>query len=218
MTTVVETHAPDGAGRDAEWRSRARELVARRFERSVEVPTRFFEEQADAIARACLEMARRFQRGGRLLVFGEGAQATDAQHVSVEFVHPVIVGKRALPAVALTSDVAVLTGATRAGSAGGTGGAFARALEVLGRSGDIALGIDEALAGGAVLEGLRRARELGMLTVGAAGGRCRALTAGDVDFLFVVPSADPLVVQEVHETLYHVLWELVHVFFEHGVT
>src|ERR671936_2974635 len=113
MTTALGTAA--AGGRRLERRARLRELAVRRFEQSTDVPTRFFDEYADVIPRACLEMARRFQRGGRLLVFGEGAQATDAQHGSVEFVHPVIVGKRALPAVALTSDVATLTGAARAG-------------------------------------------------------------------------------------------------------
>ena len=55
-------------------------------------------------------MALRFHRGGKLVVFGTGAASTDAQHVAVEFVHPVIVGKRALPAISLTSDAATVTG------------------------------------------------------------------------------------------------------------
>ncbi|MFD0540472.1 SIS domain-containing protein [Actinomadura luteofluorescens] len=66
--------------------------------------------EAGAIAAACHAMAARFHAGGRLLTFGTGAAATDAQHVAVEFVHPVIVGKRALPALSLTGDVATLTG------------------------------------------------------------------------------------------------------------
>src|SRR5437763_2996095 len=63
---------------------------------------RFFDREADRLARACREMSERFIRGGRLLAFGRGASATDAQHVAVEFVHPVIVGKRALPALDLS--------------------------------------------------------------------------------------------------------------------
>ena len=70
-------------------------LLARRFALSVDVPHRFFHANAEPISQACLAMARRFERGGRLLVFGEGAQASDAEHVAVEFVHPVLVGKRA---------------------------------------------------------------------------------------------------------------------------
>ena len=63
-----------------------------------------------AVADACHAMAVRFHRGGKLVVFGTGGASTDAQHVAVEFVHPVIVGKRALPAIALTTDVATVTG------------------------------------------------------------------------------------------------------------
>src|SRR6478609_11781705 len=63
---------------------------------------RFFEQEALRLAHACREMSERFLRGGRLIAFGRGPYATDAQHVSVEFVHPVIVGKRALPALDLS--------------------------------------------------------------------------------------------------------------------
>src|SRR5215469_4324971 len=85
-------------------------LVAARFARSMSVPEMFFATEAGRIAEACWAMARRFHQGGRLLAFGNGAWATDAQHVSVEFVHPVIVGKRALPALALTNDSATISG------------------------------------------------------------------------------------------------------------
>ncbi|MBA2457930.1 MAG: SIS domain-containing protein [Gemmatimonadales bacterium] len=194
--------------------ARGPELVRRRFARSIEVSTRFFEANVDEISRACLEMARRFQAGGRLLVFGEGAEATDAHHMAVEFVHPVIVGKRALPAIALTSDVAVLTGHAASNDVQG----FARVLDVLGRSQDIAVGLSRDGHAAAVVAGLRRARSRGLLTVGLAGGDGgRMRSAGGADFLFVVPEKDFLIVQEVHETLYHVLWELVHVFFEQRV-
>jgi len=195
-------------------RARLRALVTRRFEQSIDVPTRFFDTHADAISGACLAMARRFQLGGRLLVFGDGADATDAQHVAVEFIHPVIVGKRALPALALTSDVATLTGAARRG---GADGAFARVLEVIGREHDIALAICGPGGSARVLSALARARAMRMLTIALVGGEDDAVAAGGAHFAFPVRSADPMVVQEVHETLYHVLWELVHVFFEHRV-
>src|SRR6266700_5958914 len=84
-------------------------LVTARFEQSMKIPEAFFITEAGRIAEACWAMARRFHQGGRLLAFGNGAWATDAQHVSVEFVHPVIVGKRALPALALTNDSATLS-------------------------------------------------------------------------------------------------------------
>src|ERR1700683_867987 len=92
---------PGGPAHDAE--------VSRLFERRSE-PTRHLAGQADAVAAACHAMAVRFHRGGKLVVFGTGGASTDAQHVAVEFVHPVIVGKRALPAISLTTDVGTVTG------------------------------------------------------------------------------------------------------------
>jgi D-sedoheptulose 7-phosphate isomerase len=155
-------------------------------------------------------MARRFIREGRLVAFGAGAAATDAQHVSVEFVHPVIVGKRALPALALPNDIPSVLGL----SGEDPRGFFARQLAVMGDEGDIALGMvhgpnDSGLA--AVAAGLERAASSGMLTISLAGRQGGA----PADHEFAVDCDDPFIVQEVHETLYHVLWELVHVFFEH---
>src|SRR5215471_14509541 len=94
-------------------RADLKELAAARFEQSMTTPEAFFEAESERIAEACWSMARRFHQGGRLLAFGNGASATDAQHVSVEFVHPIIVGKRALPALALTNDSATLSSAAR---------------------------------------------------------------------------------------------------------
>jgi D-sedoheptulose 7-phosphate isomerase len=66
-----------------------------------------------------------------------------------------------------------------------------------------------------VVAGLRLAREMGLLTLGLAGGDGGQLKQTELDFSFIVRSADALVIQETHETVYHVLWELVHIFFEH---
>ena len=153
----------------------------------------FLAAEQHRLAHACLDLARSFHRGGLLIAFGEGAAASDAAHVAVEFMHPVIVGKPALPAVSPAGDP------TRALS-----------LEGVGRAGDIALGLAHRPGDPAVASFLARAAGRGLLTV--------ALTAGeraDADHAFVVPSDDPAIVQEVQETTYHVLWELVHVFFEH---
>src|SRR5215469_14492436 len=82
------------------------------FSRRV-APGEALAREAESVSRACHAMAVRFHRGGKLIVFGNGGTATDAQHVVVEFVHPVIVGKRALPAISLTNDPATLTGIAR---------------------------------------------------------------------------------------------------------
>jgi len=176
-------------------------------------PTHALAGQADAVAAACHAMAVRFHRGGKLVVFGTGGASTDAQHVAVEFVHPVIVGKRALPAISLTSDVATVTGiAERAG----VDAIFAHQIRFLADPADIALGLDPDGHSTAVLAGLETARELGLLTVALTGGDGGAIaTSKAVDHVLVAASADPRVVKEMHVTAYHVLWELVHVFFEH---
>ena len=177
-------------------------MVARRFEWSMGVPEAFFAREEQRIAEACWAMARRFHQGGRLLAFGNGAWASDAQHVAVEFVHPVIVGKRALPALALSSDGTVTS-------------SFADQLRVLARPQDIALGIAPADNCANIAAALVEARNMGMLTLGLTGGDGKQFEESMPDFLFAVSTHDPLVIQETHETLYHVLWELVHIFFEH---
>ena len=181
------------------------------FERRA-APMQDFADQAGAVASACHDMAIRFHRGGKLVAFGTGGAGTDAQHVAVEFVHPVIVGKRALPAISLTSDIATVTGvATRDGVAG----IFAHQLRFLAEPADIALGISADGDCASVLAGLVTARELGLLTIALVGGEGGAIAASPAaDHVLAARSDDPQIVKEMHVTAYHVLWELVHVFFE----
>ncbi len=177
-----------------------------------EEPVREFAAQAAAVATACHQMALRFHQGGKLVVFGTGGSSTDAQHVVVEFVHPVIVGKRALPAISLTSDVATVTGVA---AHSGMAAIFSHQLRYLAAPADIALGISVDGNCASVLAGMLTARDLGMLTIALVGGDGGAIAVCPaVDHLLLSRSADPRVVKEMHVTAYHVLWELVHVFFE----
>lgn len=148
----------------------------------------YSKQEAPRLAEACHEMSRRFMVGGRLLAFGNGSAASDAEHVSVEFVHPVIVGKRALPAMDLGPD-------------------FERRLPVVLRPEDMVMGFAFPKADGAVDRALAAVRERGALTF--------ALTGEAAEYSFAPPDLDPFVTQEVFEVLYHVLWETVHVYFEH---
>jgi D-sedoheptulose 7-phosphate isomerase len=142
--------------------------------------TRFFGAECERIARLCHEMAERFARGGRLLAVARSPRGwSDAHHVAVEFVHPVIVGKRALPALALAPD----------------------ALDALADPGDMVIAFDPQ-------EDLSAARECGCLTIAFC-------PQTEADWVFVPPVPDPFVAQELVETLYHFLWEHVHVFLEH---
>ncbi|MGH4018427.1 MAG: D-sedoheptulose-7-phosphate isomerase [Pseudonocardiaceae bacterium] len=173
-------------------------------------PLRRVADDAGRVAAACHDMALRFHRGGTLVVFGTGEAGTDAQHVSVEFVHPVIVGKRALPAISLTADVATVTGIA---DSAGFDEIFAYQLRYLARPGDIALGIASDGGCPSMLRGLATARELGMLTIALVGGD-GGPASGLADHVLVADGDDPRVIKEVHVTTYHVLWELVHVFFD----
>lgn len=185
----------------------------REFDRRVE-PGRALAEEAERIARACHAMALRFQAGGKLVVFGNGPAATDADHIAVEFVHPVIVGKRALPALSLVEAPAAITGLARDR---GWEEIFAHQVRQLAAPTDIAVGVSPDGNCPNVLRGLEAAHALGCLTVVLAGGDGGAMArAGFVDHPLVARSDDPQVVKEIHVTTYHILWELVHVFFERG--
>jgi D-sedoheptulose 7-phosphate isomerase len=207
MTADGEKH-----GRGESEQSELLALVEARFAKSMSQPEAFFSAQAGRIAEACWAMARRFHQGGRLLAFGNGASATDAQHVAVEFVHPVIVGKRALPALALTNDSATLSGLMAGRNATAS---FAHQLRVLARPQDIAIGFSTGGNCDNIISALVVAKEMGLLTLGLLSGEGEISQQTQPEYCFVVPSQDPLLIQEIHETLYHILWELVHIYFEH---
>jgi D-sedoheptulose 7-phosphate isomerase len=152
----------------------------------------FDEDGATRLARLCHRMAERFARDGRLVAVGVTAQArSDVRHIAVEFVHPVIVGKRALPAVGLTGESAPLLAE----------------LDLLAEPEDIVVAFGEKEDGPVLGEALAAARARGCLTV--------AFASLGAEWELEPPSDDPFVRQEIVETAYHVLWELVHVFFEH---
>src|SRR5215831_5354197 len=121
------------------------EFVAERLVARNPASRAFFERHSERAALASEQMAERFLRGGRLLAFGRGASATDAQHVAVEFVHPVIVGKRALPALDLS-------------------GAFEHWLPAIVGEADIAMGFSDPTGDDAVAEALSQARAVGAQT------------------------------------------------------
>ena len=169
----------------------------------------YFSAAAQELARCAAAMADRFFAGATLLVFGSGAGATDAQHNSVEYVHPVLPGCRALPALSLTNDVSTVTSIL-----GGEDplDVYAHQLRVLGGGGDIALAFLTSANDGASLRGLRAAAEAGMLTIALGTGEPVSDAATHT---FHVDSDDPLVAQELHLATYHMLWELTHIVLNH---
>jgi D-sedoheptulose 7-phosphate isomerase len=156
-----------------------------------EAGTLFFNTEAERLARLCHKMAERFAREGRLVAFGATpADRSDARHVAVEFVHPVIVGKSALPALGIA----------------GEGGRVAAQVALEAEGEDIAMGFGDNPD---TFAALAAARQRGCLTIAFAPG-----SGAEWEFdLSVVP--DPFIRQEIVETLYHLLWELVHIFLDH---
>jgi D-sedoheptulose 7-phosphate isomerase len=151
------------------------------------------------------QAAARFAAGGRLLAFGNGGSATDAQQVAALFLNP---GgdARPLPALGLANDTSVVTAL---GNDIGVDVIFARQIAALGRRGDIAIGLSTSGNSENLVRAFDEASRRGMLTIGLAGydgGRMAELDG--IDFLFVAPSASVHRIQEAQTTVYHILWEL----------
>jgi D-sedoheptulose 7-phosphate isomerase len=155
----------------------------------------FFAREAPRIAQLCARMSERFARGGRLIAIGATPAArSDVRHVTVEFVHPVIVGKRALPAVGLVGETSTL----------------ASEVALLSAENDIVFAFGSGDAQSPLARSISVARARGCLTIADDD-------QSGAEFGFVGSTDDPFIWQETVETLYHVLWELVHVFSDHSV-
>lgn len=184
-----------------------RDAILRKVREGVEVKTRFFEENAAALERCVRALGDRFSKGGRLIVMGNGGSACDAQHVAVEFQHPILEKRKALPAIALTVDTATLTAI---GNDTDFSRIFIDQLELIARPNDAVLGISTSGASANVNRALERARGMGLMTIGFAGrdgGRMPDLC----DICFTVKTWSIHRVQETHTVLLHLLWDLVHV-------
>lgn len=181
--------------------------VLRKCRESVEVKERFFTQCADQIAELCERMAGQFQEGHKLWVMGNGGSACDAQHVAVEFVHPIIEKRRALPALDLVSQVPVLTAISNDKDYAKI---FVDQLELWGEPGDMALALSTSGQSPNLIYALQAARKKGLLTIaftGKDGGRIREVAG----YCFTVPSFSIHRIQECHVALLHILWDLIHV-------
>ena len=184
-----------------------KDAILRKARESAELKEAFFRAEADRIEALARAMAAAFARGGRLFVMGNGGGATDAQHVAVEFCHPIVEKRRALPALALTADPALLTAIANDRDFAKV---FADQLRLHARSGDMALALSTSGQSANLVQGIEAARALGAMTIaftGKDGGRLAAAA----EHAFVVPSFSIHRIQETHVALYHVVWDLVHV-------
>ncbi|MCB1925268.1 MAG: SIS domain-containing protein [Gammaproteobacteria bacterium] len=184
------------------------ESVYQKAQHSIQEKERFFAANAEALIDAARAVAGVYRNGGRLFSMGNGGSSCDAAHLAVEFQHPVTAGRPALPAMNLCVDTAMLTAV---GNDVGIAHVFVRQLQAHGRAGDGVVGFSTSGNSDNLIAGFRKAREIGMVTLGLAGGSGGAMrSSGLVDHLLVVDTDSIHRVQEVHVACYHILWDLVH--------
>jgi D-sedoheptulose 7-phosphate isomerase len=175
---------------------------------SRETSERFFGDQASILVEVSRTVADVYRGGGRLFSMGNGGSSSDASHFSVEFVHPVTAGRPALAAINLVADIAVVTAV---GNDVGFEHVFSRQIVAQGKAGDGLVGFSTSGNSANVVTAFAKAKEMGIATIGFAGGDGgRMKTEGVVDHCLVVPTSSIHRIQECHVAAYHILWDLVH--------
>src|SRR4030095_9199766 len=184
-----------------------REAILRKVRESADVKQQFFEKNAGQIEALCQAMTQRFLQGKKLFVMGNGGSACDALHVAVEFKHPIIEKRRPLPAEALRADIATVSAISNDLDFSRI---FVNQLRVSAQPGDMALAISTSGKAQNLIYALETGRERVLLTIafsGKDGGRFTEIA----EYCLTVPSFSIHRIQEVHATLIHVVWDLIHV-------
>jgi D-sedoheptulose 7-phosphate isomerase len=182
-----------------------RNSIIKIFEDSAQVKVKFAKENAEKIVEVVQIIAQAFREGKKLLLFGNGGSATDASHIAAEFVNRFLMERPPLPAVALNTDVAVLTSISNDYDYSQV---FSKQLSALGHEGDVVIGISTSGNSGNVIKAIEVAKKNGMKTVILTGGTGGKL-ANMADFTFIVPTKHTPRIQETHITLGHTICELV---------
>jgi D-sedoheptulose 7-phosphate isomerase len=182
-----------------------REKILQAAQESSRVKEHFFRENIDAIVEIIHAIRDSLRRGNKILIFGNGGSAADAQHIAAEFVNRFLFERTPLPAIALTTDSSILTSI---GNDADFSLIFSRQIEALGRKGDIAWGITTSGRSPNVLEGFRKAKKMGMVVLaltGNDGGEALRMA----DYGLNVNSISTPRIQETHITVGHIICELV---------
>ena len=175
---------------------------------SVDTKRTFFERNGEAVVAVAHAIADIYRRDGRLFTMGNGGSSCDAAHIAVEFLHPVTAGRPALTAVNLSADTAMLTAV---GNDVGFAHVFVRQVIAQARRGDGLIGISTSGNSENLLAAFRAAKQIGIVTIGLAGGDGGKMAASvDVDHCLVVSSDSIHRVQETQVAIYHILWDLTH--------
>jgi D-sedoheptulose 7-phosphate isomerase len=183
-----------------------KQTIASIFAESVAAKQQFLQESSEAVAAVIEEIVRSLKGGGKLLIFGNGGSAADAQHIAAEFVNRYLIERPPLPAIALTTDASALTSIL---NDYGAEVIFAKQIQALGRKGDVAIAISTSGNSANILRGIEACREIGIRTIGFTGGTGGAMT-GRVDHLLCVSATRSTPrIQEVHILIGHTICELV---------
>lgn len=174
-------------------------------EESIRAKTEALDQNIEPLARAAGAVIASFSSGGKILLCGNGGSAADSQHIAAEFVGRFQKERRALPAIALTTDTSILTSLSNDYSYDII---FARQVEALGNKGDVLIGISTSGNSSNVVKAFEQARRQGLVTV-AFSGRDGGVVARAADIAVVVPAQKTARVQEAHITFFHALCEIV---------
>ncbi len=184
------------------------ESVKQKAQHSVDVKQAFFAANAQALVDAAQTVANSYRQGGKLLSMGNGGSSCDASHIAVEFQHPITAGRPSLPAFNMNNDIAVFSAVA---NDVGIQHVFARQIEAHGKANDCVIGFSTSGNSANLLAGFRKAHDMGLSTIGFAGGNGgEMLSGGLLDHCLVVDTDSIHRVQEVHVACYHILWDLTH--------
>ena len=183
--------------------------IEERLQDSIRTKQEVLKQMVPAIEKAVHLLIAALDAGHKVLLFGNGGSAADSQHIAAELVGKLLVKRRALPAIALTTDTSNLTAL---GNDFGYETVFQRQVEALGAPGDVAIGISTSGGSPNVLEAVKTAKKMGLKTIGLTG-RGGGPLAGLVDQALVVPSDNTQRIQESHITIGHILCELIEAHF-----
>ncbi len=179
--------------------------IMQTFRESADLKVRFIRQNAEVVGQAVGMVVEAFKAGNKVLLFGNGGSAADAQHIAAEFVNRYQIERPPLPAIALTTDTSILTSIS---NDYGYIDSFSKQVKALGREGDVAIGISTSGTAANVIKAIKVAKEMGLKTISLTGG-----DGGDLakltDIALVVDSPITPRIQEVHITIGHVLCEMV---------
>jgi len=184
------------------------ESIQQKAQESIDVKQAYFKKQAPKLMQAAKYIAQVYRQGGKMFTMGNGGSNCDASHLAVEFLHPVTAGRPALPAINLGADSTLITAAS---NDLGFENAFVRQLIAQAQKGDLLIGFSTSGSSNNLMAAFKKAKELGLTTIGFAG-----MDGGDMakstelDLCLVVETLSIHRIQESHLTSYHILWDLVH--------